>query len=79
MDLYKAIRQLREEIELLDRVIESLEHLEKGGLADVAAPIPPEQPAKRRGRKSMTEEERRAVSERMRKFWADKRKGRNRK
>jgi hypothetical protein len=74
MDLYKAIRQLREEMERLDRVIESLEQLEKGGLPKFAAPNPPGETEKRRGRKAMSAEERRTVSERMRKYWADKRK-----
>ncbi len=67
MDLYKAIRQLYEERARLDRVIASLEELQR------AAEAEEEQP-KRRGRKTMSEQERRQVSERMKQYWADRRK-----
>jgi hypothetical protein len=53
---------------LLDRIIRELESLEGG---TVLALI---HPAKRRGRKSMSTEERREVSQRMRKYWASRRK-----
>ena len=71
MDLYKAIQDLYAEKEKLERVIASLEELQRtaGSL-----PVLPAKPAKRRGRKSMSSEERQEVSERMRKYWADRRK-----
>ncbi len=74
MDLYKAIRELVEERKRIDRIIVSLEAmLKKGGvpaLGDVARKTAP---AKRRGRKSMSHEERLQVSERMARYWAAKR------
>ena len=69
MDLYKAIRQLYEERARLDRVIASLEDLQRTAGVDNEG-----EPAKRRGRKAMSEEERRQVSERMKQYWADRRK-----
>lgn len=69
MDLYKTIRQLYEERAKLDRVIASLEELQKSGI-DLDQPLP----IKRRGRKYMSAEERRAVSERMKNYWASRRK-----
>jgi hypothetical protein len=70
MDLYKAIRDLYAEKEKLERVIASLEELQrtaggKGLLLDGA---------KRRGRKSMNSRERQEVSERMKRYWAGRRK-----
>jgi hypothetical protein len=69
MDLYKAIQDLYAEKEKLERVIASLEELQRtaGSL-----PVLPK-PAKRRGRKSMNSSERQEVSERMRKYWASRR------
>lgn len=72
MDLYKAIRQLYDERERLDRVITSLEELQKAATVDAAAG--PEPTVRRRGRKTMSAEERREVSERMRQYWANRRK-----
>lgn len=69
MDLYRAIRQLYEERDRLDRVIASLEELQKAAGGDERADAP-----KRRGRKAMSEEERRQVSERMKQYWAARRK-----
>ena len=69
MDLYKAIQELYAEKEKLERVIASLEELQRNA---GALPEPPK-PAKRRGRKSMNTEERQEVSERMRKYWASRR------
>lgn len=63
MDLSKTIAELYEERARLDRVIESLQQL---GGTSVAVPIN----ASRRGRKFMSPEERREVSERMRRYWA---------
>ena len=70
MDLYKAIQDLYAEKEKLERVIASLEELQRTG---GAVPAPPKPAAKRRGRKSMNSEERLEVSERMRKYWASRR------
>jgi hypothetical protein len=66
MDLNKAIRDLREELEKLNEVIASLEHFQSTG----TLPEP-----RRRGRKSMPAEERRRVSERMKNYWASRRNG----
>ncbi len=71
MDLYKAIQDLYAEKEKLERVIAPLEELQRaagGGLP--AAP----KSGKRRGRKSMSPEERQEVSERMKRYWASRRK-----
>ena len=69
MDLYKAIQDLYAEKEKLERVIASLEELQRTA---GSVPLLPK-PAKRRGRKSMNEAERQEVSERMRKYWASRR------
>lgn len=71
MDLYKAIQDLYAEKEKLERVIASLEELQRTA---GAVPPPLSKPVKRRGRKSMSSEERQEVSERMRKYWAGRRK-----
>jgi hypothetical protein len=69
MDLYKAIQDLYAEKEKLERVIASLEELQRNvGDAPVVAKI-----AGRRGRKSMGSKERREVSERMKRYWAGRR------
>jgi hypothetical protein len=67
MDLYKAIKDLYEQKKRLDLVIASLEELEK--TAGSAAMEPP----KRRGRPNMDAEARREVSERMKHYWAKRR------
>jgi hypothetical protein len=64
MDLIKAIRDLREELQKINQVIASLEQFQSTG----TLPGP-----RRRGRKSMPKEERQLVSERMRKYWASRR------
>jgi len=69
MDLYKAIQDLYAEKEKLERVIASLEELQRTAGALPSLP----KPAKRRGRKSMNSSERQEVSERMRKYWASRR------
>ncbi len=67
MDVHEIIRQLYEERERVDHAIRSLEELlAKEASGDTAR--------KRRGRKSMSQEERRQVSKRMRKYWEDRRK-----
>jgi len=71
MDLYKVIQDLYAEKERLERVIASLEELHKTGSALPPAP----KPAGRRGRKSMSSGERKEVSERMKKYWENRRQG----
>jgi hypothetical protein len=66
MDLDQVLSFLYAEKEKLDRVIVSLEKLQAIH-SDSAAP-------QRRGRKSMGQEERRVVSARMKRFWAERRK-----
>ena len=70
MDLYKAIQDLYAEKEKLQRVIASLEELQQaaGSVPALAGT------GKRRGRKSMDAKERQEVSERMKKYWANRRK-----
>jgi hypothetical protein len=74
MNLYKAIQYLNAQKERLERVIASLEELQRSGApgADVAPSA-----AKRRGRKSMSSAEREEVSKRMKKYWASRRKHAN--
>lgn len=62
MDLHAVLRELRIEKHRLDRIIQELESLERG-----ASPVLM-RPSGRRGRKSMSAEERRAVSAHMRKY-----------
>ncbi len=69
MDLYKAIRALYDEKKRLDKLIESLEELHA---RDVRAERPVAR--SRRGRKKMSAAERLEVSERMKKYWAARRK-----
>ena len=70
MDLYKAIQDLYAEKEKLERVIASLEELQR-----TAGSLPvPQMGGKRRGRKSMSAKERQEVSERMKRYWASRRK-----
>jgi hypothetical protein len=63
MDLTNTIAQLYEEKTRLDKVIASLEQLAED-------PTPLRVVAQRRGRKFMSPQERRQVSERMRRYWA---------
>lgn len=65
MDLNKAIRDLYEELSKLNQLIAAIEQLQSTG----TLPSP-----RRRGRKSMEESERKQVSERMKKYWAERRK-----
>jgi hypothetical protein len=64
MDLDRALRDLHEELDTLNRVIADVEELARTGI-----PPTPSRP----GRKSMHESERQLVSERMKKYWAAKR------
>jgi hypothetical protein len=68
MDLDKVIRKLYEERAKLDDIITSLELLKRS-----AAVVEKEVVKKRRGRKFMSEEDRKEVSERMKKYWASRR------
>lgn len=71
MDYRKVLQDLYDQRARLDRVIGQLEKLEAGsgdtGSRNYAG-------RKRRGRKSMGPEERKSVSERMRRYWANRRK-----
>jgi hypothetical protein len=67
MDLNQTIRELYAEKEKLERVIAQLEALQRDSL-----PISFPQ-GKRRGRKGMNATERREVSERMKEYWANRR------
>lgn len=69
MDLNKTIQDLYAEKEKLERVIASLEELQRAAEANTQAMGR----SKRRGRKSMGSQERKEVSERMKKYWADRR------
>jgi hypothetical protein len=64
MDYWAAIRHLQLEKQRLDKAIATLEALIQGV---------PGKPVSRRGRKGMPEEERKKVSERMKKYWASRR------
>jgi predicted nucleic acid-binding protein len=74
MDLRKAIQDLYAEKERIERVIASLEELQRtsSALPELA------RMAGRRGRKDMGAEERLEVSERMKKYWASRRKDQGR-
>jgi hypothetical protein len=65
MDLYKALSELYEEKKRLDRAISRVEY-RLASLSD--APN-----RSKRGRKNMSNEERRQVSERMTAYWAARR------
>ena len=69
MDLYKAIQDLYAEKEKLERVIASLEDLQRSA---ESMPVLP-RATKRRGRKSMGAKERQEVSERMKRYWESRR------
>jgi hypothetical protein len=64
MDLNETIEDLRREKQWVERVIATLEALQ-GAVPGAAAAV-----TSRRGRKSMTPEERREVSARMKRYWA---------
>ena len=70
MDLNQTITELRAERDRLAIAIAQLEML--AGTGNGSAPAP----RSRRGRKSMGEAERREVSERMKRYWANRRKAR---
>jgi hypothetical protein len=66
INLEKAIQQLRDRKDMVERAIAQLEDLLKGPQADVGR--------SRRGRKSMAEAERLQVSARMKNYWENRRK-----
>jgi hypothetical protein len=69
MDVNKALRQLYEEKKRLDDAIRALEGKQRT-MSEGAAPA-----RSRRGRKSMSAEERLEVSRRMSAYWANRRSG----
>jgi hypothetical protein len=72
MELENALHHLRSEREKLIQVIAQLEELQKDGYGPAAVDL--SVMIHRRGRKSMGAEERRLVSERMKNYWASRRK-----
>jgi hypothetical protein len=69
MDIVRALRELYHEKKRLDAAIAALEARRKAGLADAL-----KKPGQgRRGRKSMSAEERLAVSRRMTLYWETRR------
>ncbi len=66
MNIAETLRELHAEKQRIIRVIETLETLCAEGQSNLRA-------ASTRGRKFMPVEERRQVSERMRKYWATRR------
>ena len=72
MDLDKIIARLQSERAKLEEIISSLEQLRRS-----ARDVPKEVVKKRRGRKFMSEEDRKEVSERMRRYWAARRNQKN--
>jgi hypothetical protein len=68
MDLSGTIRSLRAELARIDAAIAALQGV---GSATGAGATPPRS---KRGRKSMAPEERQVVAERMRRYWAQRRK-----
>jgi hypothetical protein len=70
MDLFKLIQDLNAERDRLERVINSLQDLQRSSGLDIP---PAPDGGKRRGRRSMGSEERQEVSARMKKYWAARR------
>ena len=69
MNINKTIRELIEEKKRLDRVIGTLEEMQRNGPVEVTALS-----QKKRGRKSMDGRARQEVSERMKRYWEARRK-----
>ncbi|MFB3779341.1 MAG: hypothetical protein ACE141_17115 [Bryobacteraceae bacterium] len=76
MDLPRAIQELYAEKRRLEDAIASLEELLASKGSAASKEIGQLRVRGRRGRKSMSPEERRRVSERMRKYWAQRRSSR---
>jgi len=68
MDLYRIIRELTQERDRLQRIIDSLEEMKPEGRVQVRTDR-----GKRRGRKSMDRAGREEVSDRMKRYWARRR------
>jgi hypothetical protein len=66
MDLWHLLDELHRERKRLDRMIQNLEALRRG---ERIQPLPPS----RRGRRNMPPAERKAVSERMKAWWRQRR------
>jgi len=75
IDLRKVIHGLLEEKQQLDTVILSLETLERAGTSGVS--VSSRETKVRRGRKFLPPEERRRVSERMKKYWQTRKASQN--
>jgi hypothetical protein len=71
MDLYRIIRELVQERDRLQRIIESLEGMNSAPRSQAPST------GKRRGRKSMDPAARQEVSERMKRYWARRRAARD--
>jgi hypothetical protein len=71
MDLNKLLQDLNLNVEKekLERVIASIEELQRAASGDIP-PVPDS--GKRRGRRSMSPEEKQEVSARMKKYWASR-------
>jgi hypothetical protein len=67
MDLHRIIRELLQERERVQRIIESLEDVKAPGKSSNRSE------GKRRGRKSMDHAARAEVSERMKRYWEQRR------
>jgi hypothetical protein len=72
VDLYKALRVLYEQRNKLDEVIASLEELQRKAASEGEEKRLEVREPGRRGRRSMDEESRRQVSERMKAYWAER-------
>ena len=68
MDLNRIIRELTQERDRIQKIIESLEQMKSAGTPASRST------GKRRGRKSMDAAGRAEVSERMRRYWENRRK-----
>jgi hypothetical protein len=73
MDLYRIIQELVNERNRIQRLIESLERAEGAVRGRSRRPSSITAGGKRRGRKSMDEAARKEVSERMKLYWAMRR------
>jgi len=72
LNINRTIRELIEEKKRLDRVIGTLEEMQRTGPVEVTALS-----QKKRGRKSMDGQARQEVSERMKRYWQSRRKQEN--
>jgi hypothetical protein len=68
MDIYRIIQELVEERNRVDRIILSLEEMERSGKPSGTGV------RNHRGRKSMDAKARKEVSDRMKRYWANRRK-----